>query len=91
MLRPAGAWRLGGALWLGMPGVVAVVWTLLPTLKANAAPAAAAARGCAVAQRVADGGAPGAGRGAGVWLAPAWVCRRLQCLPGWAGHLQGLG
>lgn len=31
-------WRLGGALWLlGMPGVVAVVWTLLPTLKANAA------------------------------------------------------
>ena len=33
-----GKWRLGGALWLlGMPGVVAVVWTLLPTLKANAA------------------------------------------------------
>ena len=31
-------WRLGGALWLlGMPGVVAVVWTLLPTLRANAA------------------------------------------------------
>lgn len=51
-----GKWRLGGALWLlGMPGVVAVVWTLLPTLKANEAPAAAAARGRAVAQRVADG------------------------------------
>lgn len=33
-----GKWRLGGALWLlGMPGVVAVVWTLLPTLKANEA------------------------------------------------------
>ena len=31
-------WRLGGALWLlGMPGVVAVVWALLPTLKANEA------------------------------------------------------
>ena len=31
-------WRLGGALWLlGMPGVVAVVWALLPPLKANEA------------------------------------------------------
>ncbi|MBL7088129.1 CPBP family glutamic-type intramembrane protease [Acidovorax sp.] len=31
-------WRLGGALWLlGMPGVVAVVWALFPTLKANEA------------------------------------------------------
>ena len=31
-----GKWRLGGALWLlGMPGVVAVVWALLPTLKVN--------------------------------------------------------
>ena len=29
-------WRLGCTLWLlGMPGVVAVVWALLPTLKAN--------------------------------------------------------
>jgi hypothetical protein len=34
----SGKWRLGGALWLlGMPGVVAVVWTLFPTLKANEA------------------------------------------------------
>ena len=33
-----GKWRLGGALWLlGMPGVVAVVWALLPTLKVNEA------------------------------------------------------
>ena len=31
-------WRLGGTLWLlGMPGVVAVVWALLPPLKANEA------------------------------------------------------
>lgn len=31
-------WRLGGALWLlGMPGVVAVVWALLPPLRANEA------------------------------------------------------
>src|SRR3989344_5897773 len=31
-------WRLGGALWLlGMPGVVAVVWALLPPLKDNEA------------------------------------------------------
>lgn len=31
-------WRLGGALWLlGLPGVVAVVWALLPALKANEA------------------------------------------------------
>lgn len=31
-------WRLGGALWLlGMPGVVAVVWALLPPLQANEA------------------------------------------------------
>ena len=33
-----GKWRLGGALWLlGMPGVVTVVWALLPTLKVNEA------------------------------------------------------
>jgi len=31
-------WRLGVLLWLlGLPGVVAVVWTLLPPLQANAA------------------------------------------------------
>lgn len=31
-------WRLGTALWLlGMPGVVAVVWALLPPLKVNEA------------------------------------------------------
>lgn len=31
-------WQLGGALWLlGMPGVVAVVWALLPPLRANEA------------------------------------------------------
>lgn len=31
-------WRLGSTLWLlGMPGVVAVVWALLPPLKANEA------------------------------------------------------
>ena len=43
-----GKWRLGGALWLlGMPGVVAVVWTLLPTLKANAALLASSAPGIA--------------------------------------------
>jgi hypothetical protein len=37
-LAQPGKWRLGGALWLlGMPGVVAVVWTLFPTLKANEA------------------------------------------------------
>jgi len=31
-------WRLGGVLWLlGMPGVVAVVWALLPPLRANEA------------------------------------------------------
>lgn len=31
-------WRLAGALWLlGLPGVVAVVWALLPPLAANAA------------------------------------------------------
>lgn len=36
-LRPS-PWKLGGALWLlGMPGVVAVVWALLPLLKANEA------------------------------------------------------
>jgi hypothetical protein len=37
-LDKAGGWRLAGALWLlGMPGVVAVVWALLPLLAANAA------------------------------------------------------
>ena len=36
-VQPA-RWRLAGALWLlGLPGVVAVVWALLPTLKANEA------------------------------------------------------
>lgn len=37
-LRPPGRWRLGLALWLlGMPGVVAVVWSLLPPLAASQA------------------------------------------------------
>ncbi len=36
LARPSG-WRLGALLWLlGLPGVVAVVWTLLPPLQANA-------------------------------------------------------
>ncbi|WP_306553103.1 CPBP family intramembrane glutamic endopeptidase [Acidovorax sp.] len=36
--RQPAKWRLGGALWLlGMPGVVAVVWALLPPLRANEA------------------------------------------------------
>ncbi|MFN3438320.1 MAG: type II CAAX prenyl endopeptidase Rce1 family protein [Acidovorax sp.] len=36
-LQPS-PWKLGGALWsLGMPGVVAVVWALLPPLRANEA------------------------------------------------------
>lgn len=34
----AAQWRLAGALWLlGMPGVVAVVWALLPPMAAHAA------------------------------------------------------
>ena len=37
LARPSG-WRLGALLWLlGLPGVVAVVWALLPPLQANAA------------------------------------------------------
>ncbi|MFN7857585.1 MAG: CPBP family intramembrane glutamic endopeptidase [Acidovorax sp.] len=37
-LRQPGRWRLGLALWLlGMPGVVAVVWSLLPPLAASQA------------------------------------------------------
>ena len=36
--RRAALWRLGGALWLlGMPGVVAVVWAVVPPLMAHQA------------------------------------------------------
>lgn len=37
-LARTSGWRLGALLWLlGLPGVVAVVWTLLPPLQANVA------------------------------------------------------
>ena len=86
-----GKWRLGGALWLlGMPGVVTVVWALLPTLKVNEAllplPLEAvlllSGLQTAVLLALAWGWECG-------WR-PASGCGRPLCFPGWQASLQGL-